>query len=101
MITIHRIAIASMTLLAAALAATPAAVQAKPAVVVVELDVRQPEAFAKEFFPVVAKIFADAGGTFLVRPSPPTAVDDVAPKRVAIIRFESKEKALATLASPA
>lgn len=68
---------------------------------VVELDVREPEKFAKEFFPLAAKIFADAGATFVVKPSPPTAIDDTAPKRVAIIRFDSVEKAKATFASDA
>ncbi|MBA4216633.1 MAG: DUF1330 domain-containing protein [Proteobacteria bacterium] len=75
--------------------------QVKPGIAVVEIDVRQPEAFAKEFFPLAAKVFADAGGVFLVKPSAPRAVDEVPPKRVAIIRFESVEKAVATFASPA
>ena len=79
----------------------PASAQMKPVVAIVELDVRNPEAFAREFFPVVSKIFADAGGTFLVRPSQPTAVDDLAPKRVAVIRFEAAQQALDTFASPA
>lgn len=77
----------------------PALAQAKPAIAVVEIDVRQPENFSKEFFPLAAKIFADAGAVFIVKPSQPAAVDDVPPKRVAILRFPSKEKALATFAS--
>ncbi len=84
------------------LLAAPATAQTKTvAYAVVELDVRQPDEFAKEFFPLAAKIFAEAGGTFLVRPSAPTAIDDVPPKRVAIIRFDSVEKAKATFASDA
>ncbi|MGJ4993248.1 DUF1330 domain-containing protein [Bradyrhizobium sp. HKCCYLS3077] len=80
----------------------PAAAQATTvAYAIVELDVRQPEEFAKEFFPLAAKIFAEAGGTFIVRPAAPVAIDDVAPKRVAIIRFDSVEKAKATFASEA
>jgi uncharacterized protein (DUF1330 family) len=75
--------------------------QNKPAIAIIELDLRNPEAFSREFFPLAAKVFAEAGGTFLVRPSAPTAVDDVAPKRVAVIRFESAQKALETLASQA
>ena len=81
--------------------AQTASAQGKPAVAVIELEVRNPEAFAKEFFPLAAKVFADAGGTFLVRPSQPTPVDGTAPKRVAVVRFESVEKAVATLASQA
>lgn len=82
--------------------ATPAQAQQKTAAyAVVELDVREPEAFTKEFFPLAAKIFAEAGGSFVVKPSAPTAVDDVAPKRVAIIRFDTVEKATATFASDA
>ncbi|MBN9527858.1 MAG: DUF1330 domain-containing protein [Alphaproteobacteria bacterium] len=68
---------------------------------VVELDVRQPEEFSKEFFPLAAKIFAEAGGVFVARPTAPVAIDDIAPKRVAIIRFDSVDKAKATFASEA
>ena len=86
---------------AALLFANPASAQMKPVIAIVELDVRNPEAFAREFFPVVSRVFADAGGTFLVRPSQPTSVDDVAPKRVAVIRFESAQQAIDTFASQA
>ena len=86
---------------AALLFANPASAQMKPVIAIVELDVRNPEAFAREFFPVVSRVFADAGGTFLVRPSQPTAVDDVAPTRVAVIRFESAQQAIDTFASQA
>lgn len=80
----------------------PALAQQKMAAyAVVELDVRQPEEFSKEFFPLAAKVFAEAGATFVVKPSAPTSIDDTAPKRVAIIRFDSVEKATATFASPA
>jgi uncharacterized protein (DUF1330 family) len=75
--------------------------QNKPAIAIIELDLRNPEAFSREFFPLASKVFAEAGGTFLVRPAAPTAVDDVAPKRVAVVRFESAQKALETLASQA
>lgn len=78
-----------------------AAQQTTAAYAIVELDIRQPEAFSKEFFPLAAKVFADAGARFVVKPSAPTAVDDTAPKRVAIIRFDSIEKATATFASDA
>ena len=81
--------------------ANPASAQMKPVVAIVELDVHNPEAFAREFFPIVSKVFADADGTFLARPSQPTAVGDVAPKRVAVIRFESAQQALDTFVSKA
>ena len=73
----------------------------KPAIAIIELDIRNPEAFTENFFPLASKVFAEAGGTFLVRPSQPTQVDSVAPKRVAVVRFESVEKAVATFASRA
>lgn len=88
--------------LALPLLAAPALAQAKTAAyAVVELDVRQPDEFSKEFFPLAAKVFAEAGASFVVKPSAPMSVDDTAPKRVAIIRFDSVEKATATFASPA
>ena len=75
--------------------------QTKPAIAIIELDVRNPEAFSREFFPLAAKVFAEAGATFLVRPTQPVAVDDVPPKRVAVVRFESAQKATETFASQA
>jgi len=75
--------------------------QAKSAIAIVEIDVRQPAEFSKEFFPLVAKVFADAGAVFLVKPSEPVAVDDVPPKRAAVLRFESVDKAKETFASDA
>ena len=58
---------------------------------------RQPTEFQQEFFPLASKVFADAGGVFLVKPSAPTAVDDVPPKRVAVIKFPSVAKAVELL----
>lgn len=84
-----------------AFAAPSLADEKTAAYAVVELDVREPDAFSKEFFPLAQKVFADAGASFVVKPSAPTAIDDTAPKRVAIIRFESVEKAKATFASDA
>lgn len=84
------------------LPAGPAAAQSRTvAYAVVELEVRQPEEFAKDFFPLAAKIFADAGRTFVVRPTAPTGIDGEPPKRVAIIRFDSVDIARATFASAA
>lgn len=83
------------------LVSQPALAQTKAALAVVEIDVKNPEAFSREFFPLAAKVFADAGGSFVVRPSQPTAVDDVPPKRVAIIQFESVQRAVDTFASQA
>lgn len=89
----------------AGLVTTPApsrAGEAKPAAyAIVELDVRQPQDFAREFFPRVAEVFAKAGGTFLARPGAPTAVDGTPPGRVAVIRFDTREIAVATFASDA
>ncbi|WP_167858635.1 DUF1330 domain-containing protein [Methylobacterium nonmethylotrophicum] len=82
--------------------APPLAADGKPpAYAIVELDVRQPQEFAREFFPRAAEVFAKAGGTFLARPGAPTAVDGAPPGRVAVIRFETREIAVATFASDA
>jgi uncharacterized protein (DUF1330 family) len=74
---------------------------ANSAIAIVEIDVRQPSEFTKEFFPLAVKVFADAGAVFLVKPSEPVAVDGVSPKRVALLCFDSVEKAKATFASEA
>ena len=99
---LKRLTSAAMSFAALYCIVTPAlAQQTTAAYAVVELDVRQPEEFSKEFFPLAAKVFADAGASFVVKPSPPAAIDDDAPKRVAIIRYDSVEKAKATFASEA
>ena len=55
----------------------------------------------KSFFPLAAKVFADAGAVFIVKPSEPVAVDAVPPNRAAVLRCESVEKAKVTFASDA
>ncbi len=92
----------SAVLVGALLFSHPAAAEDKKiAYAVVELDVRQPEEFTKDFLPLVGKVYAEAGAVFLAKPTAPVAIDDVAPKRVAILRFDSLEKANATFSSQA
>ena len=76
---------------------SPVSAYAASGIAIVEIDVRQPTEFQQEFFPLASKVFADAGGVFLVKPSAPTAVDDVPPKRVAVIKFPSVAKAVELL----
>jgi len=74
--------------------------QAKPpAYVVVELDVQKPDEFKDEFLPLASKVFKEAGGKFLARPGIATAIDGTPPQRVAVIAFDSLDKAVATFGS--
>ena len=76
--------------------------QAKPkAYAVVEIDVSNPDAFAKEYVPIVGKILTDNGGKYLARGGKITAIEGAAPKRLTILEFENTEKAQAAFASPA
>ena len=76
--------------------------QAKPkAYVVIEIDVTNQDAFAKEYIPIVGKIITDNGGKYLSRGGKITAIEGTAPKRLTILEFENTEKAQAAFASPA
>jgi uncharacterized protein (DUF1330 family) len=82
----------------AGIAADAAAVQAlhaqgrPPAFVVGEIDVRNPELFAKEYLPNASKAVREGGGKSVSFYGEP-------PKRVAIMAFESLEKAEAVFNS--
>jgi uncharacterized protein (DUF1330 family) len=74
--------------------------QAKPlAYVVGEIDVTNPEAFAKEYLPNASKAIRDGGGKYLVGGGRSIAFYGEPPKRIAIMAFESLEKAEATFNS--
>ncbi len=77
--------------------------QAKaPGFIIAEIDVSNPEAYAKEFLPIASKALAAGGVKFLVRGGKTMAIDGEPPKgRVIIGQYESLEKAHATYTSPA
>ena len=70
--------------------------QAKPPVYAVsEIDVRNVDAYLKEYSPIVQAIIKKGGGTVLAASLKVTALEGTAPKRVAINRWESLEAAQA------
>jgi uncharacterized protein (DUF1330 family) len=77
--------------------------QAKPAgYVVVEIDVSDPDAYAKEFLPGAGKALADGGIKFLARGGKTISIEGEPPqKRMVIAQFENLEKANAAYTSPA
>ena len=72
-----------------------------PAFAVVELEVQNSDEFKKEFLPLASKVFSEAGGKFLAGPGLATAIDGTAPDRVALIAFDSLDRAVATFGSAA
>ena len=77
--------------------------QAKPlAYVVAEIDVTNPEPYEKEYVPIAAKAITDGGGKYLVRGGETAAIYGEPPKpRIAVMAFESMEKARAAFNSSA
>jgi uncharacterized protein (DUF1330 family) len=76
--------------------------QAKPpGFIIAEIDVSNPDAYAKEFLPLASKALAAGGVNFLVRGGKTMAIDGEPPKgRVIIGQYESIQKAHATYTSP-
>src|SRR4051812_10278578 len=76
--------------------------QAKPpAYVVGEIDVADPTAYFKEYVPPAVKAVIDGGGRYIVRNGKSVALYGEPPKALAIVRFDSLEKAQAAFASKA
>ena len=76
--------------------------QAKaPAFVVGEIDIRDEAPFDKEYVPPAAKAVVDGGGKYVVRGGKSVSLYGEPPKRIAIMAFESLEKAEATFKSAA
>jgi uncharacterized protein (DUF1330 family) len=77
--------------------------QAKPpAYVVAEIDVTNPAPYEKEYVPGAAKAITDGGGKYIVRGGETVAMYGDPPKpRIAIMAFESMEKAQAAFNSSA
>lgn len=71
-----------------------------PAYVVSEADVMD-DALYRAYAPTAAKALVDAGGTYIVRDGESVSLFGTPPERVAIIRFDSLEKAQAAFSSPA
>ena len=62
---------------------------------VVETDVTNVEAFAREYLPAVSKVIAEAGGKFLLRGGQSVTLEGAPPKRLSIVEFETFEQAKA------
>ena len=77
--------------------------QAKPpAYVIVEIDVANQDAYAKEYAPTAGKILQDAGAKYLARAGKTVAIDGEPPKsRVVVLAFDNIDKAQAAYSSAA
>ncbi len=76
--------------------------QAKPpAFVVGEIDIRNAELLDKEYVPTAAKVVRDGGGKYIVVGGKSVSFYGEPPKRIAIMAFDSLEKAEATFNSAA
>jgi len=78
--------------------------QAKPiAYVVAEVDVTNPEGYAKEFLPLATNALKDGGSGFKgVAGGKTVSIEGTAPKaRYAIVSYENMDKAIAAYNSPA
>jgi len=77
--------------------------QAKPpAYVVAEIDVTNPEPYEKEYVPRAAKAITDGGGKYIVRGGKTAAIyGEPHQPRIAVMAFESMEKAQAAFNSSA
>ena len=73
-----------------------------PAYVISEVDVTNPDAYMKEYAPVVTKAIEAAGGKFLARGGKTVTVYGEPPKaRAIVIAYDSLEQAQALYSSPA
>src|SRR5215472_5224852 len=76
--------------------------QAKPpAYVIAEIDIKNVEAFDREYVPPAAKAITDGGGKYIVRGGKSVVFFGEPPKRIAVMAFENLEKAEAAFNSPA
>jgi uncharacterized protein (DUF1330 family) len=77
--------------------------QAKPpAYVIAEIDIANVEPFEREYVPPAAKAVVDGGGKYIVRGGRTVTFFGEPPKpRLAVMVFESMEKAQAAFNSPA
>jgi uncharacterized protein (DUF1330 family) len=97
-LTIAASVLAGMVIGASAIQALHA--QAKPpAFVVGEIDISNEAPFDKEYVPPAAKAVIDGGGRYIVRGGRSVSLYGEPPKRLAIMQFESLEKAEAAFRS--
>jgi uncharacterized protein (DUF1330 family) len=77
--------------------------QAKPvAYVIAEIDVTNPDAYAKDYAPLAQKALRDGGAKYLALAGKTTALDGPPPKsRVTLSSYENIGKAQAAFNSPA
>ena len=100
----HLVVLVSMVAGAMAGAAAMQALHAQakpPAYVVGEIDVKNPELFAKEYVPNASKAIRDGGGKYLVGGGKSVSFYGEPPKRIAIMAFDNLEKAEAAFNSAA
>ena len=100
----HLVVLVSVVAGAMAGAATMQALHAQakpPAYVVGEIDVKNPELFAKEYVPNASKAIRDGGGKYLVGGGKSVSFYGEPPKRIAIMAFDNLEKAEAAFNSAA
>jgi uncharacterized protein (DUF1330 family) len=72
-----------------------------PAFVVGEIDIANEAPFDKEYVPPAAKAIVDGGGKYIVRGGRTISLYGEPPKRLAVMQFESLEKAEAVFKSKA
>jgi uncharacterized protein (DUF1330 family) len=73
-----------------------------PAYVISEIDVTNPDAYAKEYVPLANKALADSGQKRLVSGGKTISLSGTPPaSRIVVSMFESLEKAKAAYSSPA
>jgi uncharacterized protein (DUF1330 family) len=100
--TIIALSVAAGIAIGAAAVQTLHAQAKPPGFVVVEIDVSNPDAYAKEFLPGAGKALTDGGIKFLARGGKSIGIEGEPPKsRLVIAQFESLEKANAAYTSPA
>lgn len=71
---------------------TVRAQQKAPVFVVAEIDVSNPEAYAKEYAPKAQALIKKHGGRLLAASSKVTMIEGQPAKRVAVLQWESMEK---------
>jgi uncharacterized protein (DUF1330 family) len=105
--TRRAVALSSLMSILAGVALGAAAVQTlhaqgkPPTYVIAEIDISNVEAFDKEYVPPAAKAVIDGGAKYIVRGGTSVALFGAPPKRIAVMLFESMEKARAAFDSPA
>lgn len=91
----------AVALLSVSVVAAESPRTALPAYWIATMTVTNPEAFAKDFMPVVTKVFAAHGGKYLARGGRVISLEGKPARRVVILEFPSVEAAQAAYASPA